>query len=86
MKSAYTSKFYLEQPKYASPILFPQIMSSLGKLSELGGKCFNWKQTGGHNRLWEGGPSHDAKEHRLQAPPGHNSCSGRGRGGVGLRV
>ena len=41
MKSAYTSKFYLEQPKYASLILFPQIMSSLGKHSELDGKCFS---------------------------------------------
>lgn len=41
MKSAYTSTFYLEQPKYASLILFPQIMSSLGKHRELDGKCFN---------------------------------------------
>lgn len=30
MKSAYTSKFYLKQPKYASSVLLPQMMSSRG--------------------------------------------------------
>lgn len=30
MKSAYISKFYLKQPKYASSILLPQLMSSGG--------------------------------------------------------
>lgn len=54
MKSAYTSKFYLEQPRYASPILFPQIMSSLGKHRALAGKISSERQTGGHSRLWEG--------------------------------
>lgn len=55
MKSAYTSKFYLEQPRYASPILFPQIMASLGKHSALGGNISNWKQTEGCSRRWGGG-------------------------------
>lgn len=77
MKSAYTSKFYLEEPKYASPTLFPQIMSSLGKHSELGGKMLNWKQTEGHKGLWEAGPSNAAKEPCSQPPPGCDSRLGR---------
>lgn len=82
MKSAYISKFYLEQPKYASSILFPQIMSSLGKHSELGGKCFSWKQTGGHNPLWEGVPRMMQRSLACRLPQDAIHAQGGG-GGLG---
>lgn len=63
------------------PILFPQVMSSPGRHSELGGKFSNWKQTEGQNRLRErAGPS-DVGRNLLLGSPRHNPPPGAGRTG-----